>query len=59
VNILIWQLWTADKEWFPSLGLGEVLGTPNCKNLTMLQNSHKSLGIGMILQYNLSNGKGI
>ena len=30
----------------PAWGLGEVLTTPQCKNLTMLRISQKSLAIG-------------
>jgi hypothetical protein len=34
MNILNKQLRTADKLWSSSLGLGEVLTTPHCKNVS-------------------------
>jgi hypothetical protein len=42
---------------FSAWGLGEVLTTQH-KKLVMLRNIAKSLGISLILQYNLSDGKG-
>ena len=38
----------------PVWGLGEVIISPNRKNVIMLRNSYKSLGIREILQYNLN-----
>jgi hypothetical protein len=58
-NITNKQLWTADKGWFSSLGVGKVLTTPHCKK-ALLQNIHTiSLGARLILWYELSNEKGM
>jgi hypothetical protein len=58
-NILNKQSRTADKGWSSSWGLGEVLTTSHSKTLIMLRIIHRGLGIGLILWYDPSNGKGI
>jgi hypothetical protein len=57
VNVLSKHFWAADKVWFFSFEDDEVLITPYGKNLTILQTSHKSFRIRLILWYNLSDGK--
>ena len=42
VNILNKQSRTADKGWFPALGLGEVLTTPRRKQLRCCKTFHKA-----------------
>jgi hypothetical protein len=58
-NILNKQSRTADKGGPPAWGLGEVLTTPHRKELIMLLIIHRGFGIGLILWYDPSNGKGI
>jgi hypothetical protein len=55
VNILNKQLWTADKGWSSSLGLGVGLTTPYRKFFLLLRNVSKHLGPGLILWHDLSN----
>ena len=55
-NILKKQSRTADKGWSSSLGLGEVLTTPHRKNISSYE-TFTSLGPGLILGYDISNGK--
>ena len=57
-NILNKQSRTAERGDPPTWGLGEVLTTPHHKNVFLLQNAYKSFGPGLILCYDLSNGKG-
>jgi hypothetical protein len=55
-NILKKQSRTADKGWSSSLGVGR---GANRKKLIMLRIIHRGLGIGLILCYDPSSGKGI
>jgi len=42
----------------PALELGEVLTAPRRKQIVVFRNVHNCLGLGLILRYDLSNGKG-
>jgi hypothetical protein len=58
-NIMNKQSRTADNGWSSSLGLNDMLSTPNHKNLTILQNISQGFRLGLNLWYNLSNDRGI
>jgi len=55
-NILNKQLWTADKGWSSNLGVGQGTNISSLKSV-MLQNISWCLGPGLILWYDLRNGK--
>ena len=57
VYILNKQLWTADKGWSSSLGLGQVVTIPHHKNWPCYE-MDMCLWAGLVLWHDLSNGKG-
>jgi len=58
-NILNKQSWTADKGWSSSMGVERGANISSPLKCTVLQTVYKeSLGPGLIIWYNLSNGKG-
>jgi hypothetical protein len=57
-NIWNTQSRTAGKGWSPALGFGKVLRAPHCTNVSLIIIHTESLGPGLILWYDLSNGKG-
>jgi len=56
-NVLNKQFWAADKGWSSSLGVGRGAYNSSPKKLTLIRNGYASLGPGLILRYDLSNGK--
>jgi hypothetical protein len=58
-NISNEQTRTANTGYTCSLGMGKVLTTPHCENMSLLRNTHRqSLWSGVIIWYNLSNKRG-
>ena len=57
VYILNKQLWTADKGWSSSLGLGQVVTIPHHKNWPCYE-MDMCLWAGLVLWHDLSNGRG-
>jgi len=57
VNILNKHCVQPTRSGTPALGLGELLITPHCKKSFPLRNVYKSLGSGLILWYDITNGK--
>jgi hypothetical protein len=57
-NILNTQSRTADKGWPSSLGVRRGANNSSPLNLVLLRSMNTSLGTGMILCYDMSNGEG-
>jgi len=57
-NIMNKQLQTYNRWWLSSLGFGQVLTTPQCKNWPRYKMNSIATGLGLILGYNLRNEKG-
>ena len=58
MNILNEQSRTVDKGWSSSLGVGRGANNSSPQKLSLLRNGYTCLGPGLILWYDLSNGKG-
>jgi hypothetical protein len=56
-NILNKESWTADSVWSSTFGVGRGVSKTLRKKLALLRNAHTFLGPGLILWYELRNGK--